>query len=276
VAALVVKQKARIEERWTLCGGQTATFCCASAAFGLRTGYVGAFGADSGGALIRDALTAAGVDLSYTVDCDAPNREAVILLDTAGRRTVLWHRSDAVRVDRERMHKAVESSRLVHVDDDDADLAIAAATCARRRGLEITSDIEHVSDRTEELVAAVSYPIFDDGLPGQMTGEIDPERALRKLRRLNPGLLCMTLGDNGAAALDGDRFHVSDGFKVPVVDSTGAGDVFRAGFVYGLGRKWETAAILRFANAAGAAACTRLGAIAGVPSLQEVTRLLEP
>ena len=59
-----------------------------------------------------------------------------------------------------------------------------------------------------------------------------------------------------------------------VVDGTGAGDVFRAGFIYALRQKWPVPEMLRFANAAAATSCTRLGAIPSVPTLDEVQALL--
>jgi sugar/nucleoside kinase (ribokinase family) len=122
----------------------------------------------------------------------------------------------------------------------------------------------------ERLIAAVAYPIFNEALPRKLTGESDPERALRKLRRLNRGLLCMTLGEEGAVALEGDEFHISPAFAVEVIDSTGAGDVFRAGFIYGILMKWTATEVLRFANAAAALSCTQRGAIRSVPHLRAV------
>ncbi len=126
----------------------------------------------------------------------------------------------------------------------------------------------------EQLIAAVTFPIFEQKLPTRITGEQDPERALRKLRRLNDGLLVMTRGDEGSVALDGDTFHVAPAFRVKVVDATGAGDAFRAGFIYGVLQKSNVPDRLRFANAAGALSCTKLGAIASVPTLSEVQKLL--
>jgi hypothetical protein len=111
---------------------------------------------------------------------------------------------------------------------------------------------------------------------GGVVADSDPERALRKLRRLNSGVLVMTRGEEGSVALDGDAFHVAPAFKVKVVDGTGAGDVFRAGFIYGVLQAWAVPDILRFANAAAALSCTKLGAIPSVPTLAEIQELLEP
>ncbi len=266
--------KARVTDRQFLCGGQTATVTAACAALGLRSGYLGAFGSDAHGQLIRNALKDGGVDVGSSIECDAPNRGAVILVDPRGNRTVFWHRSDRLRLPFEKVRASGLEARVVHVDDDDPELALHAAMVARSTGGAITSDLEHLSDSVEPLIAAVTYPIFEQNLPALITGEDDPERALRKLRRLNEGVLVMTLGEQGSVALEGDRFHVAPAFSVKVVDGTGAGDVFRAGFIYALLQQRPVAAILRFANAAAASSCTRLGAIPSVPKLGEVEALL--
>jgi sulfofructose kinase len=138
----------------------------------------------------------------------------------------------------------------------------------------VTSDIDRLTERTEELVAAVTIPIFAEHVPLALTGTNDPESALRALRKRHDGLLCVTLGSHGALALEGDRAVYSPGFRITAVDTTGAGDVFRGGFIYGLLRRWPTEQILQFANAAAAVSCTRLGALTGVPDLAEVEALL--
>jgi sulfofructose kinase len=274
VSGVVPGGKVRVGDRRFLCGGQTATVMAACAALGLRSGYLGAFGSDEHGQLIRDTLTEYGVDLRASIECDAPNRGAVILVDPQGDRTVLWHRSDRLKVPPEALEAPAMRARIVHVDDDDPELALRAATVACRDGSSVTSDLEHASDYAERLIAAVTYPIFEQRLPASITGERDPERALRKLRRLNDGILVMTRGAEGAVALDGDAFHVAPALSVKVVDGTGAGDVFRAGFIYGLLQKWPLPEILRFANTAAAISCTRPGAIPSVPSSADVQGLL--
>ena len=87
-------------------------------------------------------------------------------------------------------------------------------------------------------------------------------------------MLCVTLGEHGAIILDGDRLYEEPAFNVHAVDTTGAGDVFRGGFIYALidGQPMDQA--LRTANAAAAVSCTRLGALNGVPALDEVNALI--
>jgi sugar/nucleoside kinase (ribokinase family) len=94
------------------------------------------------------------------------------------------------------------------------------------------------------------------------------------MRRQHDGMLCVTLGTRGSMLLDGDELYHAPAFRVHAVDSTGAGDVFRGALIASLLRGDAPETMLRFANAAAALSCTREGAIAGVPSLADVTHIL--
>ena len=263
--------KIRIRSHQVFCGGQTATAMAACAALGLRAGYLGAIGHDDNGRRLRAELEQRHVDVSHVLTRDCPNRFAVITVDhQTGERVVLWDRDDRLNLAPGDIAPHVASARLVHVDDEDQAAAIAAAALGRAAGVPVTSDIERLTPRTEELVAAVSIPIFNEHALPQLTGEADPERALRKLRRSHPGLLCVTLGAGGAMLLHGDELIHDEGFEVEPVDTTGAGDVFRAALIHGFLKGRPPRDLLRFANAAAAVSCTRAGAIASVPSLPDV------
>ena len=288
--------KLRITHHAVLCGGQTTTALCTCAAMGLRARYIGVTGDDENGTLIRRELEARGVDAEHARVHHAKNAFAVILVDDRrGERVVLWQRDAALALQhREIDPSVVAQSRLVHVDDVDEDAAIGAASIGRSAGIPVTSDIERVTERTEELVAAVTIPIFAEHVIEQLTGEGDFERGLRKIRAQyggsrgarpthdrRPGpfepdgdLICVTLGARGAMLLEGDRLHHVPGLPVEVVDTTGAGDVFRGAFIAALLRGDSPADILRFANAAAALSCTRLGAIDGIPAMDEVQQAL--
>jgi sugar/nucleoside kinase (ribokinase family) len=268
--------KMRIRDRRVLCGGQTATAMCTCASLGLRAKYVGVSGTDENGRRIRNELRQRNVDINDVIIRDAENQFAVILVDeTTGDRIVLWDRDERLRLrDRELPIEAIAAARVVHVDDVDDEAAIRAARVARDAGALVTSDIDRLTDRTEEIVASVTHAIFAQHVPTHLTGINDMESALRKLRQRYDHLLCVTLGDDGAMALDGDRFHHEPAFQVHAVDTTGAGDVFRGGFIYALLQNQPIDQALRTANAAAAVSCTRLGALNGVPTMAEVRELM--
>jgi sugar/nucleoside kinase (ribokinase family) len=269
--------KMRIVSHAVTCGGQVVTALATCAALGLRTKYVGAIGSDGNGTRVRDELSRRAINADDIVACDATNQFAVILLDDrAGERIVLWDRDERLLAGlRHLPEETLASARLLHVDDVDQDAAIRAATIGRAAGIPVTSDIDRVTDRTGELVTAVSTAILAEHVPPALTGEKDVERALRKLRRTQDGHLCVTLGAEGAMLLADDRLYHEPAFEVEVVDTTGAGDVFRGAFIAAFlgGRPPEE--ILRFANAAAAVSCTRLGALNGVPTPEEIATLIQ-
>ena len=268
--------KMRIVSHAVSPGGQVATTLCTCAAFGLTTSYLGAFGSDENGRLIREELETRGVDVSKALTRDTSGRFAVILVDErSGERMVLWHRDSSLDLrPQEVSMDAIRHARLLHVDGVDEPVAIAAAKTARAAGIPVTSDIDRVTHHTHELVAAVTIPIFAEHVPQAITGEPDLVRALRAIRQRHDGLLCATLGARGAILLDGDHLHEAAAFPVEVVDSTAAGDVFRGAFIYALLGREPIPTMLRFANAAAAISCTREGAISSVPTLADVRRLL--
>lgn len=268
--------KLRVTSHRVLPGGQVATTLATCAALGLRAKYIGVFGEDANGERIRETLARRGVDVRDAVTHAAANRYAVILVDERhGERVVLWDRDarldlavDELRLD------TIRQARVLHVDDVDEEASIAAARAARDAGVIVTSDIDRVSGRTRELLDAVTIPIFSEHIPQALTGEADVERAMRTLGRDRHGWSCVTLGANGSMLLDGRRLHHVPAFGVEVVDSTGAGDVFRGAFIYAMLRGDRPADVLRFANAAAALSCRREGAIESIPSLPEVEQLL--
>ena len=270
------RDKVRMLSQRRECGGQTATCLSTCASFGLRAAYLGAVGDDDDGRMICRELAARGVDVAHVATRPQPSASATILIDVSGERLVLWHRDPNLSYPVEQLpREVIKSARLLHVDDVDEEAALAAARSAREAGVPVTCDIDHLTPVTRELLSYVTHGIFAAQVPLDLTGQRDHDAALRALRRTHPGLLVVTLGDQGALALDGDTALRSPGFHVdPVVDTTGAGDVFRGAFIYGLLRGWPTPEVLRFANAAAAESCTSVGAMGGVPTLESVGKRL--
>jgi sulfofructose kinase len=269
--------KIRISSHRISCGGQTATALATCASLGLRAKFAGVLGSDENGLRIRAELVRRGIDVQDAVVHQGRNQFAAILVDErTGERIVLWSRDEglALRPD-ELPAELLASAHIVHVDDVDQEGAIRAAERARASGAMVTSDIDRVTDRTEELVRAVTIPILAEHVPPAITGESDMERALRKLRTPGATFVCVTLGRAGAMILDGDRLYREPAFHVDAVDTTGAGDVFRGALMHGLLRREPPASLLRFANAAAAVSCTRAGAMDAVPALDDVQRMLE-
>jgi sugar/nucleoside kinase (ribokinase family) len=121
----------------------------------------------------------------------------------------------------------------------------------------------------------VEYLIVSRDFPAKVCGESDLRNSLPLLQsRFNCRLTAATLGSDGVLAWDGENFHHASAFRVPVVDSTGAGDVFHAAFIYGLLQGWTLPRQLDFACAAAALNCTATGARGGIRPVDEIQKLM--
>ena len=130
----------------------------------------------------------------------------------------------------------------------------------------------------EELLQEIDIIITAESFPSQLTGYDESGVALRAIRdAYQPAMVCMTLGEKGSLALIGDTEIRTPGFSVPVVDTTGSGDVFRGGFIAGWIQGDGTSSareILRYANAVAALKCRGIGARQAIPTRAEVDTLL--
>jgi sulfofructose kinase len=268
--------KFRIQRHFVSPGGQVATALATCARLGLRARFAGVLGSNGHADVVRRALIERGVDVTDVIVHDGQNQYAIILIDEAsGERTVLWDRDQRLILGPQEPRPEIAAlARVVHVDDVDVEAAIRFADLVRGAGALTTCDIDQVTGRTMALISAVTIPIVAEHVPASLTGIDDTSVALRTLGRYHPGVLCVTLGIGGTLALDGDRLVHVPAFQVQAVDTTGAGDVFRGAFIYALLQGLALEEGLRFANAAAAVSCTRLGAMASVPSLDEVERML--
>ena len=107
------------------------------------------------------------------------------------------------------------------------------------------------------------------------TGEQDLDRALLKLAKYQAKVTGITLGAGGSIFLDNGEIRRFPIFPAPVVDTTGAGDSFHAGFAFKYLQTQDIAECARFASAVAAIKCGKLGARAGLPTLEQVETFLK-
>ena len=167
------------------------------------------------------------------------------------------------------------NARALHVDGYDTRAAVQAAKWAREAGIPVVADLDDLYVGVEELLPLIDHLIVSRDFPTRLTGEKDLGRALVAMQeRLGSRLAAATLGPDGVLAWDGREMHYCRAFRVPVVDSTGAGDVFHAGYLYGLLKGWQLDRTLEFACAAAALNCTGIGARGGILGLGAVEELI--
>jgi sulfofructose kinase len=258
-------------------GGQVATAMVALSRWGVKTKYIGKVGYNELGQFSLHSIRQEGVDISSVMtEPHATNQFAMIMVDgSTGERTILWNRDDRLTYREGELGKSeVCSGKILHLDGHDIRAALQCARWAREEGIPTVIDLDKVEPRTSELIKGIDFVITSSRFPALYTEISDRERAFLELQKHTSGFLCATLGHEGAMAfVEGNVIYV-EGFKVKTVDTTGAGDVFHGGFIYGLLQNWELGEILRFANAAAALKCKELGGRKGIPTLEEIRRFL--
>jgi len=239
--------------------------------WGIKTKYIGKVGGDELGQFSLDSLRQEGIEVSsVTIESDVPNQRAVIIVDgVSGGRTILWDRDDRLMYrEGELRREDVCSGRLLHLDGHDIRAAIRCAKWAKEEGIPTVIDIDKVEAQTAELIKEIDFVVTSSRFPTLFTGRSDREKALLELQKHTTGFVCATLGHEGSMALVEGKIVYVKGFNIRAVDTTGAGDVFHAGFIYGLLQNWEVREILRFANAAAALKCLDLGGRKGIPTIE--------
>lgn len=267
--------KVRMERMVRFCGGQIATACSFWARMGLRTRYVGRVGDDDLGRFVAEELGRESMELALDVAPGAGSHHSLILVDRAtGGRTILYDRDPRLRYGRNEPDRVkLTEGLLLHMDANDLEASIRAAGCAAEEGMAVSVDIDRVEDGTGRLLELADFLIVSRNFLATFGGTGEWRHDLANLSRACPGFVAVTRGEAGAAALWEGAVYEFPGFAVEAVDSTGAGDMFHAAFVYAVLQGWSVGRCLRFSNAAGALACTRLGARAAIPSLEEILEL---
>ena len=253
-------------------GGQVATTVVACQQWGMRTRYVGKLGDDHAAQLHHEAFALAGVEEQVIEVSGAMSPQSLILVDALGERTVLCRRDERLFLQPADLNREwITHARALHIDGHDTAAATLAAQWARAAGVPVIADLDEVYDGIDALLEQVDYLIVSRDFPCRLMEEMDLETALRAMqRRYKCALTAATLGQDGVIAWDGKQFHYAPAFCVSVVDTTGAGDIFHAGFIYGLLQAWPLQRQLDFACAAAALNCTAAGARGGIQTVDAI------
>jgi sulfofructose kinase len=270
--------KVQFKSHRTAAGGQCATAMVALARLGLRARYIGKVGADETGRFQLDSISSEGVDASGVIVVDGTESQiAFIIVDEAtGERTVLWDHDDRLTIEPSEVNReAVTSGRALLLDGHNVEASIAAASYARAAGIPTVLDIDNIYAGVERLLPLIDFLISSSTFPIRMTGESDVRIALKRLAEQTGSLLvAATLGAEGVLAYIRNDYLHSPAFSINCVDTTGAGDAFHGGFIYGLLAGFSVEETLRFSNAVAGLKCRQVGARTGLPRLDEVNRLL--
>jgi sugar/nucleoside kinase (ribokinase family) len=272
--------KIHLSEHIQAAGGQTATAMVTLQRLGLETAYAGRFGSDAEGIFGLASLRDEGVDTEFAEVVEgARNQIAFIIIDSRnGERTIIWDRDDALSYRREEAPVALAArGHVLHLDAHDPPACAEMARAARAAGTIVSADIDNIYEGLPELLPLIDILISSTEFPERLTGIRDERAALLEIKgRYGSAIVGMTLGTRGALLLCEGQFFESVAYSVPDAcrDTTGAGDAFHGGFLYGLLRGLDVETTLKVANATASLKCRSLGARTSLPTRGELHEFL--
>lgn len=262
-----------------LAGGLVANTACAAARLGLQVGWSGYLGNDDFAQVVLEDFARFGVDSRYAVKVEGANSDfTVILLTPRGERTILIVSNFAEPPLTAEVLNVLSFSRLGYALPRAPKWFERFSRAVRSGGGQVVVDVEGSCPvRGADLDAALcnsDVAFFSrDGLR-LATGADSLENGVQRLLKTGLRVVVVTLGESGALVATEHEVYQHPAFRVPVVDTTGAGDCFHAAFLVGWLEGWELRRCLRFASAAAALSVQALGARGGLPDRAAVERFL--
>ena len=277
------ESKSRVKESARQLGGLTAAALVAAARLGARCAFAGVLGHDELSELAVSRMAGQGIDLGGVVRRQgARPRHSTIIVDLSrNTRTILV---DTAGVDEDPSvppDSAVAAAGVLFLDHTHPQRMLRMARAARLAGVPTVADFERDNvPGLGDLIALTDHLILPWSLAERLTAASEPAQAVDRLWTGSRAAVVVTRGEQGAwyravGAVGGaaDVAH-QPAFRVPVVDTTGCGDVFHGAYAAALAQGLAPAARVRLASAAAALKATRRGAQAGSPTRGEVTAFL--
>ena len=268
----------------TVPGGKGANQAVAAARLGAQVSMVGRVGRGAFAGPLLKNLAAAGVEHAFvTQDSEAATGVALIVVDDAGQNSIVVASGANARlsptdVDAAGAAIAAADALLLQLESP-LETVTRAAELARAHGATVIVNPAPARSLPAALLSLVDVLIPNESEAALLTGlpigdPAEAEAAATALRKLGVGTVILTLGERGALLAREDGAEHFPAFEVTPVDTTAAGDAFVGGFAVALAGGQPLAEAVRWGNAAGALATTKLGAQPSLPSRQDLEALL--
>lgn len=273
-------RKVRVLGRQRQCGGLAGTALVAAGRLGARCGYAGSLGVDELSQEVDRSLRREGVDVSPAVRRpDSSPAHSTIVVDIVHHTRTIFSSSSGLLgpAPDGPAPEILRSTAVLLIDHHGLEGTLRAARIARDAGVQIVADFERdPGPPLDTLIAMVDHLILSQRFARQWTGVADPGEAARQLWCSERKAVVVTCGDRGCWYVDrADQSAVHyPAFPVPVVDTTGCGDVFHGAYSAALAANHSLVGRVAMATAAAALKATTRGGQAGIPDGPQVQQFL--
>ena len=266
-------------------GGKGANQAVAAARLGAQVSMVGRVGKDEFAATLLENLTLANVNTQFIIqDPESPTGVALIEVDDSGENSIVVASGANMRVTSLDVDAAQEAifaaDLLLLLLEIPLKVVIQAAVLAKRKNITVILNPAPARKLTSELLNLVDILIPNEIETALLTGlpvgsQYEIKVAASSLLTSGIKTVILTLGEKGALLTQEGKSEIFPAFQIKPVDTTAAGDAFIGGFAVALAEGKSMTEAIRWGNAAGALATTRLGAQPSLPMRQDVEMMLE-
>lgn len=260
-------------------GGKGANQAVATSRLGAKTVMIGAVGGDGFGKELLHALKQDQVETGSvkTVDGTATGIASIMLSESDNCIVVVAGANACCTPEDidQHMDQLAASDLILLQLEIPLETVVYAAKKAKELGKQVILNPAPARELPAELLACIDVITPNQSelslLSGTPVDEANVAEAMRVLASKGVRQVVTTLGANGSAFLTTyNQFERVDGYKVDVVDTTGAGDAFNAGLAYALATNSSLREAVDFASKVAALAVTKLGAQGGMPTMDQV------
>lgn len=256
-------------------GGPVATALVALARWGIPCTFAGTVGDDEFGEKILASFRKEGIDTSgVLVRKHAGSQFAFVLAEPGlARRTIFWRRATGTPPQPEELrHDVIGQSKVLHTDAFFPEASLAACRTAKEAGVAIVVDAGSLREGMLEHARLAEHFLASGFFARAFLERDDPVEACRKLAEYGPRVVAVTRGKEGYVALVEGELIDRPACPAEAVDTTGCGDVFHAGYTYGLLQDWPVEERLDFAAWAASRVSLKMGGREGIPTRRELQR----
>jgi ribokinase len=271
-------------ELHTVPGGKGANQAVAAARLGAQVSMIGRVGQDAFAAPLLENLVADGIDHAFVLqDGEAATGVALIVVDDNGENSIVVSSGANMQLfpaDAEAAESAIAAADLLILQlEVPLETVIRSAELARIHGVKVVLNPAPAQPLPAELLSMVDVLVPNESEAALLTGlptgtQTEVAKAVEALLGSGVGTVILTLGERGALPARKGEMQVVPAFDVEPVDTTAAGDAFVAGLAVALAEGRDLYEAVRWGNAAGGLAATKLGAQTSLPTRQALERLL--
>ena len=268
-------------------GGCANNVAIALARLGISAGAMGKVGTDAFGDLILQGLIDDGINtIGMQQDADASTSFTFVAVASDGERTFYHYiGANGELCEADLNWEVIRSAKILHIAGalvmPRFDGAPMANVLRKAKELGITTSLDTAYDATGKWMETLEpcLPYVDMFMPSiveaqHLTGLFD-YREITQFLRNNYSIhtVVIKMGENGSYASTPEAEYLAPAYPVNVVDATGAGDAYVAGFLAGTIMNWDLKATAELASATGAACVTAIGTTAGIQNLEEILKI---